>query len=270
MAAVDEELWRRELSPEFVGLLLNQEGAVPRERRLPPSRLLLLQAYDATHNRPQGKYQPCALQQIKKGLMMNRPVRLAATVDLFRKLTGDLLTPSEALGSEAEAIARKRDGAGHTPSASMRRWLGETPLCCVAQAQHGSFGASRLPAHASPGGGGCGADTWYHTSSNDLSRKSERLSRSPAQSVAFASRTGRPRAQTPPPFGSVRAARSGSSPSPASYNSSANTMARSTRNTGRQSAAFASRTPTGRERPNYREKDYLDVDAPPGPGHYHR
>ena len=135
--ATEDDLWRRELTPEVIAHLLELSGPVPRDRRLPPSRLLLLQAYDAAHTRPEGRYQPCALQQVRKGILMNRQLRLAATIEIYRKLTGDASTAAETLSKEAEAIAKKRDAARQTPSAALRRWLGEPPLASTAQANGG-------------------------------------------------------------------------------------------------------------------------------------
>ena len=269
--ATDDDLWRRELTPEVIAHLLELTGPVPRERRLPPSRLLLLQAYDAAHTRPEGRYQPCALQQVRKGMMMNRNLRLAATVELYRKLTGDASTAAEALSKEAEAIAKKRDAARQTPSASLRRWLGDPPLASTAQAAGGlianvgrertsvsqpgvlvgnetarAYAASANHAAAcSPGTPGPG---FYNTSQSSMA-KSIDASRKSSPFVK-PSHTPSRRAQTPPPqrpplpFDHVqRTPRSPPSPmSPAFYYSNHNTIGKRTRNTGRPTSAFASRT----------------------------
>ena len=127
---------------------------MPKDQRLPVSRLLLLQCYDAAHTRTGGSYQPCALQQARPapgpGLAWTRQIRIAAAVDLFRKLTGDLTASSESLAAEAEAISKRRDAVNNTPSQSMRRWFAEPPLAATNRGGHG-FGASRLPGHGADG-----------------------------------------------------------------------------------------------------------------------
>lgn len=123
-----------ELSIQFVRMLINMKGSLPIERLLPPSRFVLLQAYDACHTRAGGKYTPCALQQVLKGRMWTPQERISWTIKIFRKLTGDTSTPDAALSNEAMAIARKRGAAHNTPSAAMRRWLAEKPLAITQRA----------------------------------------------------------------------------------------------------------------------------------------
>ena len=152
--SADSILSQQELEPAFVAELLEMSEPLPKERRLPASRLLLLQCYDAAHTRAGGQYQPCALQKArpapKPGQMWTRPLRMAAAIDLFRKLTGDVSAASEALSTEAEAIAKRRDAVGaHTPSLATRTWFGEPPTATTARAGGGSFASSRRPASAS-------------------------------------------------------------------------------------------------------------------------
>ena len=272
--ATEADLWRRELEPSLIERLLPLDGPVPPKERCPPSRLLLLQCYDAAHTRAGGFYQPCALQQVRKGMMMNRQLRLAATVELYRKLTGDGSTPAEQLSKEAEAIAKKRDAARNTPSAALRRWLGDVPLASTAQASLGVIAVSgrertsrsvpgtsvstetaraqataAMQAEFSPQTPGPG---FYHTSQSNMAENVE-VSRKSAAFIAPAS-SSRRRSQTPPPgrplpfdFHSPRTPRSPQPPaqgvgSPAFYYSNHNTIGKRTRSTGRNSAAFASRT----------------------------
>ena len=300
--ATEDDLWRRELTPEVIAHLLELSGPVPRDRRLPPSRLLLLQAYDAAHTRPEGRYQPCALQQVRKGILMNRQLRLAATLEIYRKLTGDASTAAETLSKEAEAIAKKRDAARQTPSAALRRWLGEPPLASTAQANGGlianvgrertsvtqpgvpvgqesqraaAAGSSHAAAYspASPGPGS------YHTSQTNMA-KSIDASRRSAPFVK-PSHTPTRRAQTPPPQRAPlpfdhhppRTPRSPPSPSPISpafYYSNHNTIGKRTRATGRPTSAFASRTVAHEtELPSARRPDDPKAHSiTPGPGEY--
>ena len=296
-----DDLWNRELSPDVVSHLLSLDGPVPRQQRLPPSRLLLLQAYDAAHTRPGGRYQPCVLQQVRKGMMMNRQLRLAATVELYRKLTGDGSTPAEMLSKEAEAVAKKRDAAQHTPSASMRRWLGDVPLSSTAQAHLGSIAVSgrertsvsvtgqvvgnevssaQQPA-ASPQTPGPG---FYKTSNSNMASSVD-VSRKSAAFVA-SSTTPRRRAQTPPPGrvapdphtprASSRSPEHHRVTAPAFYYSAHNTIGKRTRSNGHASAAFASRT-VAHETRVYKQQPYGvgspipsegRKDGTPGPGDY--
>ena len=112
---------------------------------MPASRSTLLQAYDACHER-QGwrqvqerwnslwsgrwsEHSPvCTLQLIWPDETLTKAVRLAATVDIYRGLTGDMTTPDQALADHALLVAKKRDFAHNTPSAGFRRWLAEPPF----------------------------------------------------------------------------------------------------------------------------------------------
>ena len=262
----------------------------------------MLQAYDAAHTRPEGRYQPCALQQVRKGILMNRQLRLAATIEIYRKLTGDASTAAETLSKEAEAIAKKRDAARQTPSAALRRWLGEPPLASTAQANGGlianvgrertsvtqpgvpvgqesqraaAAGSSHAAAYspASPGPGS------YHTSQTNMA-KSIDASRRSAPFVK-PSHTPTRRAQTPPPQRAPlpfdhhppRTPRSPPSPSPISpafYYSHHNPIGKRTRATGRPTSAFASRTVAHEtELPSARRPDDPKAHSiTPGPGEY--
>ena len=46
---------------------------------------------------------------------LTKAVRLAATVDIYRGLTGDMTTPGQALADHALLVAKKRDFAHNTP-----------------------------------------------------------------------------------------------------------------------------------------------------------
>ena len=145
------DLWKRELSPAIVAELLESPGPLSKDRRLPATRLLLLQCYQACHARTDTAHPPCALQQVKKmpqpGQLWTRPLRLAAAVDLYRKLTGDLSSESAALGKESEAAAKKAESTTGTPSFATRNWLGEPPLAATGRDRHGSFAMSKAPGH---------------------------------------------------------------------------------------------------------------------------
>lgn len=110
---------------------------------LPPSRGTLLQAYDACHEREgwrqvadrrqaNGRWSEdggqCALQIVWPDEVLTKAVRLAATVDIYRGLTGDMTTPDQALADHALLVGKKRNFAHNTPSASFRRWLNEPPF----------------------------------------------------------------------------------------------------------------------------------------------
>ena len=79
--------------------MLDRETPLPPDRQIEASRFLLLQAYDAIHTRPGGKYQPCALQQVRKGLIWSPAKRMAVAVEIFRKLTGDVTSSGEAIAA---------------------------------------------------------------------------------------------------------------------------------------------------------------------------
>ena len=294
----DGDLWN-ELSPPFVAFLLDLEAALPPEKRLPASRFLLLQAYDAAHTRPGGRYQPCALQQVRKGQLWSPASRLAVTVELFRKLTGDIASSSDAIGNEAQAVARKRGTANRTPSAGMRRWLAEPPLGTNNQAAFGSMAATpgrEAPVDggssaAAPAGRGAAASNsrlprvasldsarrsspglespstpgpgFYRTSMSNMGRQAERYSKSFHQTPAFAKPTT-PNARAKSPFGANGAA---APPTPQSYSApygtGRDTISGRTANTGRGSAAFASKTIAHEVAVGPKEL------ASPGPGEYH-
>ena len=91
--------------------------------RLPPSRMLLLQAYDACHPR-QGWRQwqdnrpvqsSCPLDLAWPDEPLSPAVRMAATVDIYRILSGDMRGSDVALSTEATLVAKKRDHANRTP-----------------------------------------------------------------------------------------------------------------------------------------------------------
>ena len=54
------DLWKRELSPAIVAELLESPGPLSKDRRLPATRLLLLQCYQACHARTDTAHPPCA------------------------------------------------------------------------------------------------------------------------------------------------------------------------------------------------------------------
>ena len=272
------------------------------ERRM-PSRMLLWHAFDATHG------PGCALQQVKHhtrycGAIMSKSVRMAAALELYRKLTGDLSTPSKLVMAEADAIAKKRQAGANTPSASMRRWLNELPLSCSQQGPwcnehlmwNHSCGCSTIPdalpraasprapsppppprpfiaamrspkpAPRKPG------DTVfhspgpgaYHTSSGDM-HKNVRLASRP--SPAFAGPTQRevPRGQSP---GRQFSRPRSQTPPPGVRDLTAlESIARSTRFKGQATAAFASRTIAHEDRVE-RQEDHGTLKTDPGPGAY--
>ena len=287
--------------PAVRDLLSRADPLPPNERTVAPSRRLLLHAYDAAHTRViEG--QPCALQVVKKGMILNRTMRLAATVDIYRKLTGDCFTPSQQLSTEAEAIAKKRDAAGTTPTVTLRRWLAEPPLSRAPLTPTTANPSPRstaspsprawrddnaapppsaaLPAYVTAAAGSGGVTPGpgaYNTSSLNLGRsvdvrrcspafaRRSTAAPSPADAAAgeglnhspFANgRPTRPRAQTPPPFGSRSAARAeksragrdsrASSPIPSSpFAAAGSTIGTRTRPTGRNTASFAPRHHVG-------------------------
>lgn len=123
-AALKQGFMEEELPVCVLRMLLAQ--AYPIARVLMPSRRLLLLAYDSTHSRTH--IRPCSLERLMRHYPFDPPMRMIATVDVYRKLTGDLRTPIEYLSKEVEAIARKRNAARNTPSSGFRRWLREPPL----------------------------------------------------------------------------------------------------------------------------------------------
>lgn len=210
-------------------LLSENATPVPREQLQMPSRMVLWHAYDATHA------PGCALQEIKygtkfSGAIMSKTLRMAACLELYRKLTGDQSTPSKLLSAEADAIAKKRQAGHNTPSASMRRWLFEIPLAC---SQQGPW----CEVHR----------TWKHvchcpTVADPLPRSSSPRAASPApQRPVLGMRSPSPaprRAPEDPSF----------SPGPGAYHTSGHfDMAKNIQLSSRPSPAFAG--PTAREMP---------------------
>ena len=104
--------------------------------------------------RPGGRYQPCALQQVRKGQLWSPASPLAVRWSCFASSL-DTLSSSDAIGNEAQAVARKRGTANRTPSAGMRRWLAEPPLGTSNQAAFGSMAAT--PGREAPVDGGSSA-----------------------------------------------------------------------------------------------------------------
>ena len=85
---------------------------LPPNQRPPPSRVLLLHAYEATHGTG------CPLAKARVGAYSNGE-RDVLTLELYRKLTGDTYTCDELLTKEARiCLVRKGKGA---------RWLAEFP-----------------------------------------------------------------------------------------------------------------------------------------------
>ena len=208
--------------------------------------MLLSHIYDATHE-PR-----CALQIVRPGIL-SKPVRMAAAIHLYRKLTGDLSSSKAGLSADIEGIRRKRMGVANTPSAALRRWLSEMPSSCASQgpwcddhrcwthicgcqSRSGIRTSSRLepsgelrhesrasssPAVARPES--CNA---IERDAGSGASRDLRLS-SGAWSSPRQSSPRRPRAQTPPPSSYARSSR--------------NSIGELTRPTGRNTANFASK-----------------------------
>ena len=221
-----QELLKQEFSPEFVRSLLESAGPVPKAERLPPSRMLLLQCYDAAHTRPDGKHQPCALQQVRRmpqpGQMWSSALRLEAAVDLYRKLTGEPSTEAKALGTEADAIAKRRNAMGKNPSGTTQRWFSEPPTAGTARAGHGSFGASRTPGRFPEGSGGGGGGGACGATQRSASKGTHAARETPkTHSPAVEKKTDSPK-QLP----SGAFARAEPTPGPGSYHTSSSDMSR--------------------------------------------
>ena len=186
---------------------------LPTWQRKDPSRLVLWHAYQACHPSDGAS---CALQRMKPFAILSKPVRMAGTVELYRKLTGDESTPSKALIEEANVIARKCRAAPRTPSAALRRWIRDMPLACQPQGpwceEHkqwkhccgclnnhpsvtNAFGRDALAARGSGAsslhGPGPGS---YHTSSSDMGKVSQREAR---PTSVFISPSHRARVRSP-------------------------------------------------------------------------
>lgn len=130
------------LSIDAVRSLLEQTSEPSASCDVPPSRLLLLHCFEATHTTPGEP--PCVLEQIAPPeITLTKELRIAATVDLFRKLTGDWSAAGEALRYEAATIARRKTMSRRMPSVGLRRWLAESPTACKPPSPpFGSFDAS--------------------------------------------------------------------------------------------------------------------------------
>ena len=72
-----------DLTPALTRTLLARESPLPPEQCFEPTRLLLLLCYEATHGAG------CPLSEISKG-MLTPAQRSAYTVELYRKITGDM------------------------------------------------------------------------------------------------------------------------------------------------------------------------------------
>ena len=88
--------------------------------RPPPSRMLLLHAYEATHGTG------CCLAQLRKGVFTTKE-RDTLSNEIYRKLTGDTHTTDELLANEATLSFRRRCGAAICPSPGLKKWLAESP-----------------------------------------------------------------------------------------------------------------------------------------------
>ena len=222
---------------------------------LRPSRAALLQAFDACHEfqgwrrkqdtwrherasdqRQIDRSMPCALRLVWPDEQLTKAVRLAATVDIYRGMTGDMSTPDHALAEHALLVAKKRDCAHKTPSAIFRRWLAEAP-----------FPSS---SYQSPAMGSIG---YEYAITPDKWVESARLGGSPTPETR--------RSRTPPPMGSAfdasdqRRSRSNFLPGPSDYDQTSGTLGASMfdRSTSslpgsfgkrmRRSASFASSRP---------------------------
>ena len=123
-------------------LLGHMPGEQPAEN-ISPSRLALLQAYDACHERFGGFDDPCMLQRLWPQDTFDEDVRSSATVHIYRAYTGDTTSRFEDLVEEASAIAWRRDAhptesipflfsawqvQPPTSAAEYARWLHEPPL----------------------------------------------------------------------------------------------------------------------------------------------
>jgi hypothetical protein len=123
-------------------LLGHMPGEQPAEK-ISPSRLALLQAYDACHERFGGFDEPCMLQRLWPQDTFDEDVRSSATVHIYRAYTGDTTSRFEDLVEEASAIAWRRDAhptesipflysawqvQPPTSAAEYARWLREPPL----------------------------------------------------------------------------------------------------------------------------------------------
>ena len=122
-----------------------------------PSRMLLLQAYDACHSSSGhwpfvGKSnKPCALEVAWPREVLNPRARMSATVNLYRALSGDVHSSDESLAAEASMIAKKRACAQRNPSLIFRRFLAEPPLTGTPRLAHDHIGTAHMGyRHAQP------------------------------------------------------------------------------------------------------------------------
>ena len=131
------------LTPAQVHLILGDGCGPPRQSIMPlqeSSRWVLLQAYDACHcakgtgrARAHHMRQPtCALEHVWPSEVLTPVLRLKATIDLYKGLTGDACEMYDALAAEAINTAQQRDYALRTPGLwddpKLQRWLAAPPL----------------------------------------------------------------------------------------------------------------------------------------------
>jgi len=98
----------------FVAARKTARRAVPSSEKMALSGLALLHARMATHGGG------CALSVVRKG-PLSADARSAAMVEIYRKLSGDVVTTDEALVSKALVLHRRRTTGGERPSPAMRR-----------------------------------------------------------------------------------------------------------------------------------------------------
>lgn len=101
--------------------------------RVVPTRQALLTAHQATNG------SGCPLSKVRPAQYLGTAEnRDTAAIELYRKLTGDALTPSSMLIAEKFIIAKRRMAAGELPSPALKRWLDERPGCVASNAERKS------------------------------------------------------------------------------------------------------------------------------------
>ena len=103
-------------------LLALKTVALPPAARPPPSRMILLHSYVATHGTG------CALSKARVGAFSTTE-RDKFTVELYRKLTADRHTKDDLLAEEGRIIYKRAVSADGKAGGKLMKWLEEFPAC---------------------------------------------------------------------------------------------------------------------------------------------
>ena len=108
-------------------------------KRVAPSRQVLLSAHQASYG------SGCPLSKVRLAQCANNATRDVAVVELYRKLTGDEITPAHHLLAEKEIVVKKRSSQKEIVSPAVKKWLEERPPCVGDLSEHKSKPGSWKP-----------------------------------------------------------------------------------------------------------------------------